>query len=363
MNQLIIPALSAFILNMILTHCIIKLALKYHWYDTINDRKIHSGNIPRLGGVGIFLSFLFSFSIFYFILNRETPSGVFANPDQNAINLKLFALYFSVFVIFLIGLIDDFSELKAKVKFVIQVAIAITLVSAGFIFKEITIPFTQISITASWICYPLTFFWYIGVINAVNLIDGMDGLSGGTSFLSAIFFAIVGIIIHDFFLSYICFIFASSLLAFLFFNFPPAKIFMGDCGSLFLGTLLAIFPTTIRTEGSSLQGWALPIALLILIVPIFDTISAIFRRVIIKRVHFFNPDKEHLHHKLLAMGLSSKKALFVIYNICLTGGLFGLAIVKQPHFASIILTIAICFFIILFSIISLLYHKKRKASA
>lgn len=365
MEIILIPALSAFILNMVLTPCIIKIALKFGWYDTINDRKIHSGNIPRLGGVGIFLSFIFSFSLFYFILNKENNFNSFQSENLASFDWKMFSFYFSISLIFLTGLIDDFSELSARLKLIIQIAVAISLVVAGFLFTKITIPFTNIVIDLGFFSYILTFLWFIGIINAINLIDGMDGLSGGTTFLSLLFLGILGLLMKDFFITYICFILASALLGFLIFNLPPAKIFMGDSGSLFLGTILSILPVAINFSAlelncKNLEGWILFIACFLFIVPIFDTLSAIFRRVVIMRVHFFTPDKEHLHHKLLFLGLSTRKALLVIYSINFTGGSIALALAYFEKQRSLILVLGIIFFVTIFFTIGSIYRRTLK---
>lgn len=366
LQSLLIPALVAFILNMVFTPVIIKLALKFKWYDHINDRKIHTGNIPRIGGVGIFLSFFISFSLFYFILNKDGSLGYFSTTTDT-LDWKLFSFYFSITAIFVTGLIDDFSNIKARYKLIIQIAVSFSLVASGFLFRWIQIPFSSISIDLGLFAYPLSFIWFIGIINAVNLIDGMDGLSGGTSFISLLFFGLVGYFTGNYFMAYISFILMASLLAFLVFNFPPAKIFMGDSGSLFVGTALAIFPLSGQiTEASAIipvsseliNNNLLLISSFILIIPIFDTLSAIVRRTFIKKIHFFNPDKEHMHHKLLDLKLSNKKVLLVIYSVVTTAGITVLLAITFSNYISIVLPTGIIIVLMLFALLSILWNKK-----
>ena len=357
-KTLIIPGLTAFILNMILTPVIIKVSLKKGWYDHTNERKIHSGDISRLGGVGIFLSFLISFALFYFVLDYKSLDV----KSLNLTNWKLFGFLFSLTAIFITGLIDDFSNIKARYKLFIQIAVSLSLVMTGFIFKTIAIPFTSVIIELSYFGYPLSFLWFIGIINAVNLIDGMDGLSGGTSFISLLFLGLIGYVTGNMFMTYISFILMSSLLAFLIFNFPPAKLFMGDSGSLFLGTSLAIFPFlgTFSDSYSWVNDSLIFIVLLLYIVPIFDTFSAIIRRSIIKRVHFFNPDKEHLHHKLLNLNLSTKKTLFIIYSLSAIGGISAFIFINVNLFyRNIILVATFTLLFLIFLILTLLHNKNK----
>jgi len=361
---IIIPALTAFVLNMIFTPVIIKVALKFKWYDHVNDRKIHTGNIPRLGGVGIFVSFIISFLLFFILLKDHSSVGVNIFKTD-LINWKLYSFIFSITSIFVIGLIDDFSNLKARYKLIIQLAVALALVLSGFLFERIAIPFTSIVLELKYFSYPLTFVWFLGVINAVNLIDGMDGLSAGTSFISLLFLGIIGYITGNLFIAYISFILMSSLLAFLVFNLPPAKLFMGDSGSLFLGTALSIFPFfgKFSQEYLWVSDSLIFIVILLYIIPIFDTLSAIVRRTFIKRVHFFNPDKEHLHHKLLNFKLSTKKALAVIYSLTIIGGITALLYILLPKtYNDIALVVGFSTLLILFLVITIFHNIKKDKS-
>lgn len=364
MKIIIFPALTAFILNMVFTPVIIKLALKFNWYDKIDDRKIHTGQIPRLGGVGIFLSFIISFSLFYFLNFWDNNSG-FLQTGNEEMRWQLFGFFFSLCAIFITGLIDDFSELRARTKLLLQLAVAASLLFSGYYFKSIAIPFTDIVITARWFCVLFTFFWFVGITNAVNLIDGMDGLAGGTSFISLFFLGIISYLSGNLMVSYIAFILMSSLLAFLTFNLPPARTFMGDGGSLFLGTALSMIPLGghYTTLESNMDSWLVWIVILLYIVPIFDTLSAIFRRLVIKRIHFFTPDREHLHHKLLDCGLSTRGALSVIYSIVITAGVTALLLTIYSEWRSLILGTGILAIILIFLAISLAYKLKKNNPA
>lgn len=304
----------AFLLNLIITPIIIFLSKKHSWYDHVNDRKIHEGKIPRIGGVGIFVSFLIAF-FFAFLFCDEIKTG------NSKINLpQFFAINATFIIMFATGLLDDFKNIKARYKLVAQIVAAIILIAAGFYFKSVYIPFLNESVSFSHVAisYVITFFWLIGVSNAVNLIDGMDGLAGGTSFISLLFLGVFSILAGDSTIAFLAFILMGAILGFLAFNFPPAKIFMGDSGSLLLGITLASIPLIGNTETESMT---LLVSITILLIPITDTIAAMLRRTFIKKVHFFKPDKEHLHHKLLDLGFSVRGALLLLYFVAILLGL------------------------------------------
>lgn len=359
MNLWIFPTVTAFFLTLLFIPLIIKLSLHFGWYDSINDRKIHSGKIPRLGGVGFFLSFLISFFIFYFFLIPQSSENPFF--FKSGFNLPFSAFFLSLILIFIVGVIDDFYEIRALYKLFAQIFIAIFFLSAKFYFKELAFPFLSFVIKTKWILIPLTFFWYIGIINAVNLIDGMDGLCAGVSLFAFITSGVVGMVFNNPLLAFISFITSGTLLAYLIFNLPPAKIFMGDGGSLFLGTLLSILPFIGDFSYQNSSRWIIYFAILLLVVPIFDTLSAIFRRIIIKKESFFIPDKEHIHHKLLFLTGSTQKTLLIIYALSFLGSLSAGCLIFIAPYRSFLFTVAILIQVILFLIITILYKKKNSA--
>lgn len=297
---------SAFFSNIIITPILIYLAKKFQWYDSTNERKIHISPTPRIGGVGVFISFIIGISVFFILASSS-------HLEMGLNFFKYVTLLIAIAGIFTVGIFDDYLNLSAKFKFGIQAMLTIMLIVAGFRFKEIYIPFVQQTISLGWFSYPLTFVWIVGVSNAINLIDGMDGLAGGLSCIGLTSVGLYSLILNDVGLSVLAFALAGSLLAFLIFNFPPAKIFMGDAGSYVIGLTLAVVPLANNPLYDSVT---LYLAITVCIIPICDTLSSMIRRVVFYRVSFFTPDKEHTHHKLLNLGLSTTQILVVIYLIC-----------------------------------------------
>jgi UDP-GlcNAc:undecaprenyl-phosphate GlcNAc-1-phosphate transferase len=310
---------------------ILKVAHRRGLYDAIDERKIHTGNIPRLGGLGIFVSFLLTIAII------STVSGSGINTGG-----RFWALVVCMLVVHLVGLIDDFKDLRARYKFFVELAGATLLVALGFRFDSILVPFGNGSISLGLLSYPLTVIWIIGITNALNLIDGMDGLAGGIAAFAAAVFGVFFLLEGDLGASLACFILLGSIFGFLVFNLPPAKIFMGDSGALFLGFTLAVLPLLGSASGRIEIG-IVP-AVSILLIPIFDTFTAMIRR---RRsgVSVFTADKLHLHHKLLDLGLNVRGALSVIYLTQTLLCLIALSVFVFSH--GIAFFINICAWVIL----------------
>ena len=290
---------------------IILYAHKRNLFDSHDERKIHSGNIPRLGGVGIVFSFLVTIAIMTIF------GGAFI--EGQAYILEIVPILISGFLVFLLGLVDDIRGVRAIVKLIVQILVAVGVMAAGFVFRIVSVPWGNHHLDLGLFSYPLTLFWIIGITNSINLIDGMDGLAGGVVFISSFAFALFALEGKNNLSAEICFAIMGSSAGFLLYNLPPAKIFMGDAGSLFLGFMMALLPLLgERIEG---VGVGLASSVLILSIPIFDTLMAIYRR---KRagVSFFTADKGHLHHKLLDRGFTCPRSLLIIYGI---SGALGIA--------------------------------------
>lgn len=288
-NGILFIALSLGI-SLISMPIMILICKKANLYDYQDERKIHKGNIPRLGGIGIFIAIIFT-SFLYILL---TDQIFFKN---------YLPILLASSIIFIFGIIDDVFNLRAIVKLLVQLIASSIVVYNGFRFNQIF----------NWVLplplsYILTLFWIIGIINAYNLIDGLDGLCGSLSFLSILTFGILYAICGNN-EGVFCFIVTAGILGFLFFNFPPAKIFMGDGGSQFLGFLIAVIP--LFTSSYSFEFNKFLIVLVIVSIPLLDTIAAIWRRL---RDHrpIMSPDRAHLHHKLMNLGYSGKQILLII---------------------------------------------------
>lgn len=303
-------------LALVLTPFVIKLAYKVGAIDKPNHRKVHTKIMPRLGGLGIYAAFVGG----YFAIKPFLPEGLLRNYDINLIN----ALLVGGTIIVIIGALDDRFELSAKVKLLGQI-IAACVVVLGFGIKIdlLNIPFGEtMQPVASWISIPLTILWIVGVTNAINLIDGLDGLAAGVSGI-----AIGTILVMAAFMGFAPVILLSAILlggviGFLVYNFHPAKIFMGDTGSLFLGFGLATL-SMLGFKQVTMVSFVTP--LLIIGVPLSDTFFAIVRRWINKKP-IFAPDKGHLHHCLRELGYSHRRTVLIIYGIAT---FFGLCAIVQ----------------------------------
>ncbi len=301
-----------FIVNLGLTPATLKLAHKHGWYDRKDHRKIHTNDMPRLGGVGIVAAVLVT-SIVLLLVSPAVGSSFRL--------WNVLPVLAGLIVIHLIGLVDDFINLKARLKFVLQL-LAAALVTLGP-FRIEVIPLDVFGIASAplelgVLSYPVTILWIVSVTNAVNLLDGMDGLAGGVSAIAALFAGLLAVMAGQTVTAVFAFTTLGALIGFLTFNFPPARIFMGDSGSLSLGFFLAVIPLTRSDGGGSL--WSVVPMISLLMVPILDTVMAILRR-IKNRQPISSPDKKHIHHKLLAVGLANNTILVVVYSACVVFGL------------------------------------------
>lgn len=286
-------SLVAFLVSLISMPLIIKFSTKFNIFDYQDARKIHSGNISRLGGVGIAISFFVCTAVYFLI----TDASLF---------IEYLPIISAGLIIFVFGFIDDIVTLRAIVKLLIQIVATCLVIFSGNRFTQIG-PWQIPSVLS----YIFTFCWIIGVVNAFNLIDGLDGLCGSLAFTTTLTLGIIYTLSGNN-ISVICFILAASVLGFLCFNWPPAKLFMGDCGSQFLGFMLATLP--LIPADSVIEFNKFLIIASVAAFPIFDTIAAIWRRIRDKRP-IMSPDKSHLHHKLLNMGYTKKSSLYLVVFI------------------------------------------------
>lgn len=300
----IFPFILAFVfsllLNLITIPLLLKLAHKFQWYDEINGRKIHVGKIPMLGGIGISFSFFLPALTIPFIFSE--PIGLF------------WPLFFGALIINLVGVLDDFTDLRPLYKLVGQIAAALVVIFSGHFFRSFYIPFFDVTVESIFIGQIVTFIWIIGVTNAINLIDGMDGFSSSITAVISLVMGIAVVFSGNYEQAFLLFMLFGSILGFFVYNFPPAKLFMGDSGSLFIGFILACMP--FFTLQSDFSSYSLILGISFLIIPIYDTLGAIIRRKI-NGVPFHSPDMNHLHHKLMALGLSKKIIILLTSTITL----------------------------------------------
>lgn len=289
----------ALVVSLLATPLVSKLAFKIGAVDRPDKRKVHSRLMPRLGGLAIYLGFMIAMFL------RGGELAQFAG------------LLIGGTIIVGIGVLDDIMDIPPRIKFLGQLTAAAVAVWLGVRVTVITNPFGDPFQLPVWLGAVLTVLWIAGVTNAVNLIDGLDGLAGGLASIAAVTLAVVGWKAGNEVIVLPALILAASTLGFLRYNFFPAKIFMGDSGSMFLGFALACLSVVGLAKTATVVSVFIPI--LILGIPIFDTLFAIIRRYV-NNQPIFKADKEHLHHRLLQIGLSHRQTVLVIYAVNLVLG-------------------------------------------
>lgn len=222
-----------FALAALFVYLVLIISRKNALYDHIDERKIHTGKIPRLGGVG----FIPAYVMMVLLLSLF---GVW-NHDTS---LSFVLVIIAIVLILVFGIWDDLKPLRARYKFGVQILAAFLVTAAGYRFIRITFGASNLALTLGWFSWPLTILWIVGVINAINLIDGVDGLSGGVSIIILVSYSIVYFYNGNTYAASLSLLLTSAILGFLLFNFPlpQAKIFMGDTGSQFLGFFIALIP-------------------------------------------------------------------------------------------------------------------------
>lgn len=306
----------AFLVTYLTTPIVKKIAPKVHALDMPGERKIHQLPVPRLGGVGIYLGFtaaLFS-------------SLIVANYYNVSLNLNaLLGIFLGGTLLLIVGIVDDIRGLRATTKLVCQIIAALIIISFGLEITFINNPFNGL-LHLGLFALPLTLLWVVGITNAINLIDGLDGLATGVTAISAATLFFVALRMNQPAAAILLIALFGVSLAFLRFNFFPATVFLGDSGALFLGFILAsasivgVLKTTLVV--------ALIVPVLILGVPIFDTLFAIGRR-LKENKHPFVADDKHIHHLLLRAGFNKREAVLAIYSACFILSFIALVMALQ----------------------------------
>jgi UDP-GlcNAc:undecaprenyl-phosphate GlcNAc-1-phosphate transferase len=279
----------------------------------LTSRKVHGKPVPRLGGVAIVLAFFVPLAALYFV-DSEVGRRFWSEPRP------ALGLFLGGAIIAALGLVDDLRGAGARSKFLIQFAVAALMYACGFRIESIANPFGG-ELALGVFGLPFTMLWIAGIINAMNLIDGLDGLAGGVALIAVASTFVVALRVEPLMMLFTAAL-GGAVLGFLFYNFNPATIFMGDTGSMFLGFVLAT--TAIKTNQKHSMAIALIVPIIALGIPIADTLLAMARRAV-RGAPLFSADRGHIHHRLLAMGLSHRAAVLVLYAGCATLG--GLAIV------------------------------------
>jgi UDP-GlcNAc:undecaprenyl-phosphate GlcNAc-1-phosphate transferase len=286
--------------------------------DHPDERRVHRRPLPRGGGVAVLIAFLVVGGGLT-LLDGSVPGMPASRVFQTS---QLFGLFGGAALAAIIGVIDDALDLRARWQLLGQVVVALVAVAAGITVSYIGNPFGDHISFVWWIGLAFTVVWIVGMINSLNFIDGLDGLSSGIALIAAVTLGILSLTtqagaLGQPYVALMCFVLAGALLGFLRWNFHPAVIFQGTAGVMVLGYLLGVL--------SILGSAKVIVALLVLAVPIVDTFWVIVRRLFSGRSPF-SPDRGHIHHRLLDVGLSHRATVLLIYLMCATLGLMSLLV-------------------------------------
>jgi len=325
----IIGFVAAFIITLIVR----KFAVYLNIVDIPNKRKVHTKPIPLLGGVAIFAGFALTLTLF----GANNPIG------YHYIKIEYIAIFFAALFIHIVGIIDDIKHLSAKSKLFCQIIAAIIVIAGG--------THTDLFIHIRWINYIITIFWIVAITNSFNLLDNMDGLSCGITAICSLIFFVIFINQGQYELSALSLALTAATLGFLPFNYSPASIFMGDGGSLLLGFIISVISIKgVYTHHSLLTKLPVMIPLLILFIPIYDTLSVIFIRLKLK-ISIFTADKRHFSHRLVNLGIKPRYAVLIIYMATISTGITAALLTKLQLIDAIIILIHT---IMVFGIIAIL---------
>ena len=341
-GDIAIAFLLAFITAFVITPYTIRLAKKVGAVDIPNDRRVNKKPMPRLGGLAVIAGFLVS--VIYLVISASIEGKI--NLSEDGLNIKLLGILGGMLVLGIVCYIDDVKDIKPLVKLAGQVTAAIIVASSGVLIDNFTIPFKENSFVLNEVfSFILTVGWIIGITNAINLIDGLDGLSSGITLISCLSLVVVFALNESPLIAIILITaLAGAIVGFLPYNFNPAKTFIGDVGSNFMGFALAII--SILGVAKTYTAIVLIAPIMILAIPIFDTIWAIIRRIIksksIKGV--FKADRGHLHHRLMAKGYTQKQSVLILYGATATFGMTAIILLdsgiwKAASFALLVIAI------------------------
>lgn len=352
MKQYILILSISFLSSLFFTSLIRRFCIKHNLLDYPEERKIHQNPTPRLGGVALFLAINLGLWI------ALVWEGSVLNSDLK----YLLGFFLGGVVIFALGIYDDVKGLRVLWKIVFQSLAVLILMLFGLRISILYIPFFK-AVDLGIFSFPITFTWCLVIINALNLIDGLDGLAAGLSVITSLTLLGVGIVLGVKLISFITLAVLGACLGFLRYNYPPAKIFMGDSGSLYLGYVFASVGVICPVK--SYTAMAMFVPLLALGIPIFETFFSFFRRTLNNK-RFYHADKRHLFHFMLEKGLSQKLTIWIFYVISIILSISIWAILAREHklafsfllLAQVILILAVAFYFFKTNLIARTNRKK-----
>lgn len=321
--------------SLALTPLVRWIAVRIGAVDVPDERKTHERPIPRLGGVAIFAAFNLTMLLFI------SPFGIVNDPFMHLANHWWTGFLVASVVVIGVGMVDDMRSLSVRVKFLIQLVAALVAVCHGYKIEQIGLPGGVLLNLGLW-SIPVTIFWIVGITNAFNLIDGLDGLASGVALISTLTLAGVALLNQHIELALISSALAGSVLGFMRYNFRPASIFLGDSGSLFLGFTLAVMSITSAYKASATASILIP--LLAFGLPIMDTALAMMRRFLrvahvvdtskqgklrffyLRGRSVFEADRDHVHHRLVQLGINHRNAVLILYGVSAAAGCAALMV-------------------------------------
>jgi UDP-GlcNAc:undecaprenyl-phosphate GlcNAc-1-phosphate transferase len=372
-GSMVLMGVETLLVSAIMTWVSTPLAIRFaRWLGAIDrpgPRKIHTSPIPRLGGVPIFFGFLAGLTF-----------AAYTTGYTQLVPVRLTywtALAGAAFCMLILGVADDFLGLSFKSKFAVQLAAALTVWLWGFRIETITFPLGGAPLHMGWLSLPVTLLWIVGITNAINLIDGLDGLAAGCALITTTAVAVIALHGGRVAVTALSVALVGSLIGFLRFNFNPARIFLGDSGSMFLGFVLAVISIHGSQKGPTAVAVFAP--LLILGFPILDTSLAIVRRLyrlgaeearndrrvthVLRNIHHvFLPDRGHLHHRLLDLGLTQRAAVLSLYVIMISLALVALVNVVLNSVLVAGLLLAVLAMSVSGFVATLRWQKRRKTA-
>ncbi len=344
-GDIAIAFLLAFITAFVITPYTIRFAKKVGAVDYPNDRRINKKPMPRLGGLAVIAGFMVS--AIYLIITMSIEKKV--NFAEEGLNRKLIGCLLGAIILGITCYIDDVKDIKPLVKLAGQVIAAIVVVSSGVLIDNFTIPFKENNVMLNEVfSFVLTVGWIVGITNAINLIDGLDGLSSGITLISCISLLIIFALNESPLIAIILITaLAGAIVGFLPYNFNPAKTFIGDVGSNFMGFAIAVI--SILGVAKTYTAIVIIAPIIVLALPIFDTLWAIVRRIVktksIKGV--FKADKGHLHHRLMAKGYTQKQAVLILYGITATLGMVAIILLDSGIWKALSFALLVVVFVAL----------------
>lgn len=341
MKSIYLPFLISFVISLALTPVVIKVGPKLGFLDIPKDnRRMHKRPMPIAGGIAIYIAATVAILVFI------------------PLNKNILSLIIGSTIILISGLLDDKYSISPKAKIAFQLAAGLMIALSGSQIEFFTnIISTKEVVWLKYLSIPVTLFWICGITNTVNLIDGLDGLAAGVSLISAVSLMCIALKMNHVAVAIIAAAVGGSCLGFLPYNFNPAKIFMGDTGALYLGFMLSY----ISIQGVMKYATTLMIfvPVLVLGVPVFDTAFAMIRRYVSGK-KIFDADKGHLHHRLLALGLTQRQTVLILYAISLIFGILANVISDFDPVIGIIISLLIIILIFLVGWISGMFKTVKK---